>query len=72
MLGSAQIEDLMTLVASMDRASLVEQFHCYRGRFPVDFTEDFLNRTSLDKLRHIFVAMCMQNNRMPDGLSHAA
>ena len=72
MLGSAQIEDLMTLVASLDRAALVNQFQKYPGKFPVDFTDDFLARTSLDKLRHIFVAMCLQNQRLPDGFSHAA
>ena len=72
MLHSAQIEDLMTLVASLDRDALSEQFHNYRGRFPVDFNDDFLARTSLDKLRHIFVAMCLQNQRLPDGFSHAA
>ena len=72
MLQSAQIEDLMTLVASLDRPALTHQFQNYRGKFPVDFTEDFLARTSLDKLRHIFVAMCMQNQRLPDGFSHAA
>ena len=72
MLHSAQIEDLMTLVASLDRTALVDQFQNYRGKFPVDFTEDFLTHTSLDKLRHIFVAMCLQNKRLPDGFSHAA
>jgi hypothetical protein len=72
MLHSAEIEDLMTLVASLDRDSLVDQFHGYRGRFPQDFTDDFLYRTPLDKLRHIFVAMCVQNERMPAGFSHAA
>ena len=72
MLQSAQIEDLMMLVASLDRDSLVEQFHCYRGKFPVDFTDDFLTRTSLEKLKHIFVALCLQNQRLPDGFSRAA
>ena len=72
MLQTAQIEDLMTLVASLDRQSLVEQFHCYRGKFPVDFTDDFLSRTSLDRLRHIFVALCVQNQRLPDDFSRAA
>lgn len=72
MLQSTQIEDLMTLVASLDRDALVDQFNNYRGRFPVDFTEEFLTRTSVDKLRHIFVAMCLQNQRLPDNFSHAA
>jgi len=72
MLGSAQIEDLMTLVASLDRPALIAQFRQYPGKFPVDFTEEFLAGTSLDKLRHIFVAMCLQNQRLPDSFSNAA
>jgi len=72
MLQSTQIEDLMTVVASLDRDALAEQFQSYRGRFPVDFTEDFLTHTPVDKLRHIFVAMCLQNQRLPDNFSHAA
>jgi hypothetical protein len=72
MLASAQIEDLMILAASLDRPALVNQFHQYPGKFPVDFTDEFLERTSLDKLRHIFVAMCVQNQRLPDSFLHAA
>jgi hypothetical protein len=72
MLHSAQVEDLLVLVASLDRAALIEEFHNYRGRFEVDFTDDFLTTTPLDKLRHIFVAMCMQNERLPDHMPHAA
>ena len=72
MLHSAQIDDLMMLVASLDRDALVDQFRAYRGRFPVDFNSDFLNRTPIDKLRHIFVAMCLQNQRLPEVMSHAA
>jgi hypothetical protein len=72
MLHSAQIEDLMVLVCSLDRPSLVEQFHNYHARFAVDFSDDFLARTPLDKLRHIFVAMCLQNERLPDSMANAA
>ena len=72
MLESAQIEDLMTLVASLDRPALIAEFDNYRGRFPVDFTPDFLARTPLDKLRHIFVALCLQNERLPEHMPRAA
>ena len=72
MLQSTQIEDLITLVSSLDRDALVEQFHAYHGNFPVDFTPEFLDRLPLDKLRHIFVAMCLQNQRLPDWTPHAA
>ena len=72
MLHPAQLEGLMVVVASMDRASLVDQFHNYHARFAVDFSDDFLARTPLDKLRHIFVALCMQNERLPEHMPHAA
>jgi hypothetical protein len=65
MLCSEQIEELITLVAAMDHRTLVERFRTYPARFPIDFTDDFLRRTPLDRLRHIFVAMCLQNQRMP-------
>jgi hypothetical protein len=65
MLRTEQIEELVTLVASMDHDTLVERFRSYPARFPIDFTDDFLRRTPLDRLRHIFVAMCLQNQRMP-------
>ena len=72
MLHPAQLEELMVVVASMDRASLVDQFHNYHARFAVDFSDDFLAGTPLDKLRHIFVAMVLQNERMPESMSQAA
>jgi hypothetical protein len=72
MLQTAQIEDLMVLTASLDRPALIEQFHNYPGRFEVDFTDEFLNKTPLDKLRHIFVALCLQNERLPDPMPRAA
>jgi hypothetical protein len=66
MLESNQIEELICLVAAMDRETLIEQFHNYHSRFPVDFTPDFLASTNLDRLRHIFVAMCLQCQRLPE------
>jgi hypothetical protein len=72
MLQDTQIENLMTLVASLDRDALIDQFHNYRANFPVDFTDDFFDRFEVDKLRHIFVAMCLQSQRLPDGAPRAA
>jgi hypothetical protein len=71
-LQSAQIENLITLVSALDRATLINQFHAYRATFPVDFTHEYLNRLPLDKLRHIFVAMCLQNQRLPNITPNAA
>ena len=66
MLKPTQLDDLVCLISSLDRGALLEQFHTYPARFPVDFTDQYLNTLSVDRLRHIFLAMCIQNERMPD------
>jgi hypothetical protein len=65
MLQSHQIDDLIQLVAALDREALLDHFHSYRASFPLDFTDDFLNSMPLDRLRHIFVALCLQTQRLP-------
>ena len=65
MLQSHQIDDLIQLVSALDRDALLEHFHAYRASFPLDFTDDFLTSIPLDRLRHIFVAVCLQTQRMP-------
>ncbi|HEY8668593.1 MAG TPA: hypothetical protein VIL86_18245 [Tepidisphaeraceae bacterium] len=72
MLQSHQVEELICLVAALDRAMLIEQFRTYRASFPVDFTPEFLETLSDDRLRHIFVAMCLQCQRLPESPAHAA
>jgi hypothetical protein len=65
MLPSNQIEELIVLVSSLDRTALLRQFAQYPATFPVDFTSDFLDRQPLERLRHLFVAVCLQSQRMP-------
>jgi hypothetical protein len=65
MLGSDQIEELISLIASLDRDALVSQFGHYRANFPLDFTPEFLAGMSLERMRHIFLAVCLQNQRLP-------
>lgn len=66
MLEASQVEELICLVSAMDRPALVRQFREYRGNFPVDFTDEFLDRTPLERLQHIFVALCLQCQHVPD------
>lgn len=66
MFQSGEIEELICLVSALDRDALIEQFHSYQAGFPIDFTPEFLQQTSLERLRHIFVALCLQCRRMPD------
>lgn len=72
MLTSDNIDELIILVWNLDRAALVRQFHEYPATFPIDFTPDFLEQTPLERLRHIFVALCLQHQRMPPAMDAAA
>ena len=65
MLMPHQIEELIVLVGAMDRPTLARQFGEFRAGFPLDFTPEFLRSASLDRLRHIYVALCLQCQQMP-------
>ena len=65
MLQSHQVEQLICLVSSLDRDALKRHFQTYPSGFPLDFTEEFLTSQPLERLKHIFVALCLQNQRMP-------
>ena len=66
MLDAHQVEELICLVAAMDRPALVQHFRNFRGPFSVDFTDAFLQNTPLERLRHIFVALCLQCQQVPE------
>jgi hypothetical protein len=66
MLQPEQVEELICLVSSFDRPTLIRQFREFRATFPIDFTDDFLKTTDVDRLRHIFVALCLQSQQMPE------
>ena len=46
-------------IASLGRHELERRIKNFRGRFRLDFTEDYLNRLSVDRLRHILLAAVM-------------
>ena len=66
MLQAYQVEELISLVSSLDRDGLVQQFGNYRATFPLDFTNDFLHNHPIEHLKHIFIALCLQCQRMPE------
>jgi hypothetical protein len=65
MLQPEQVEELICLVSALDRPALVRQFREFRAAFPIDFTAEFLETAELERLRHIFVALCLQSQQMP-------
>ena len=45
-----------TSIASLGRDELKRRIKGFRGRFKLDFNEDYLNNISIDRLRHILLA----------------
>ena len=66
MLACDQIEELICLVAATDRPGLTRLINEYRATFPLDFSDEFLNTVPIERLRHIFVALCLQQQHVPD------
>ncbi len=57
LMSSAQyVERQVTSVAALGRDELKRRIRNFRGRFKLDFTEDYLNKISVDRLRHILLA----------------
>ena len=75
MLETHQIEELITLACAMDGAAIKRQLIGFRGEFPLDFTAEFLDALPVERLRHIYVAVCLQVQKvpaLPDALPSAA
>jgi hypothetical protein len=51
-----QVETLVSGIQTMDRGGLIHLLRNMECDFAVDFTDDFLNSISVDRLRHIALA----------------
>ncbi|MGD0078597.1 MAG: hypothetical protein ABR969_10960 [Sedimentisphaerales bacterium] len=49
-------EQTATSIAALDRAELKKRIRNFKGRFKLDFTEDYLDKLNVDRLRHILLA----------------
>jgi hypothetical protein len=64
-------------IASLDRVAVKRHLLNFKGAFKFDFTEDYLETLSLDRLRHILLAamsskMRKKTRRYPDRYSESA
>ena len=66
MLDPQQVEEIMCIVSAMNRESVIERLRGFRGAFPVDFTNEFLADQPTDRLQHIYAALCLQSQALPD------
>ena len=56
MASGKYFEQTATSIASLGRDELKRRIRDFRGRFRLDFTEDYLNNLSVNRLRHILLA----------------
>ncbi len=52
-----------TSIAALGRNELKTRIRNFKGRFKLDFTEEYLNKLSVDRLRHILLAAVMNARR---------
>ena len=49
-------EQTASAIAQLNRDQLTARIKNFRGRFKLDFTEDYLDHLNIDRLRHILLA----------------
>ncbi|MGA2172946.1 MAG: hypothetical protein ABSG82_08065 [Sedimentisphaerales bacterium] len=49
-------EQTATSISALDRDELKRRIRHFRGRFKLDFTEEYLDQLNVDRLRHILLA----------------
>lgn len=65
MLSRSEARKVHGIVAEMDRAALVAQLRCCPTRFPIDFTDAWLEARPIEELRHVLAAICIQCEIIP-------
>lgn len=56
MSSARYFEQAITSIASLGREELKKRIKNFHGSFKLDFTDDYLNSLSVDRLRHILLA----------------
>ena len=56
MTSKEYFERTATSIATLGKDELKKRIKNFRGRFKLDFTEEYLNKLTADRLRHILLA----------------
>lgn len=56
MASKEHFERSATTIASLGKNELKKRIKNFKGRFRLDFSEDYLEKLSADRLRHILLA----------------
>ncbi len=56
MASKEYFEQAATSIAALGRKELEKRIKHFKGRFKLDFSDDYLNNLSVDRLRHVLLA----------------
>ncbi len=62
-MARVSVEKTISAVASMDRDELISLLHDIHCSFPLDFSQEYLNSITLERLRHITLAACLHRRK---------
>ena len=60
-----QTQQVLEIIRRLDRPAIVEQLRTCPTRFPLVFTTEWLSAQPIDELRHVFAAVCLQCEIIP-------
>jgi hypothetical protein len=60
-----QFEQIIASLTALDRDDLKQRIKGFRGRFKLDFSDEYLDALSLDRLRHILLAALINAKAEP-------
>lgn len=63
MASTKYLENTASSLTALGRAELIRRIRNFRGRFRLDFTDDYLSNLSIDRLRHILLAALINAKR---------
>ena len=61
--ASQRFDNLTVSVASLGKNQVKAKIKGFKGSFKMDFTEEHLNKLSLDRLRHILLAAILTKHK---------
>jgi hypothetical protein len=56
MRSEKELEKTAISIAGLDREQLTSNIKNFKGGFKLDFTDEYLNKLSVDRLRHVLLA----------------
>jgi hypothetical protein len=55
------LEEIAVSISSLGKAEVKRRIKNFKGRFRLDFTDEYLDALSIDRLRHILLAALLTN-----------